>query len=59
MYGMSGFVEKLNNQNCVNSTRYWIHYKYRLFGFAEKLNNKNYVNSTEKCVHYSSTWNIV
>ena len=28
MYGLSGFVEKLTIQNCVNSTKNCVHYMY-------------------------------
>ena len=34
---MSGFAEKLNVQNSINSTENSIHYTYRMFGFEEKL----------------------
>ena len=35
LYGLSGFAEKLNIQNCVSSTGNCVHFMYRLFGFAE------------------------
>ena len=44
---LSGFAEKLNIQNCVNSMRICVHYMYRLFGFAEKLNIQNSVIQRE------------
>ena len=34
----SGFANKLNIQNCVNSMGICVHYMYGLSGFAEKLN---------------------
>ena len=49
---MSGFAEKLNIQNFVNSARNYVHYMYGLSGFSEKLNIQNYVNSTGNCEHY-------
>ena len=51
MYRMSGFVEKLNIQNCVNSMVNCVHYLYGSSGFVEKLNIQNSVNSTGNCVH--------
>ena len=38
IYGMVGFVEKLNVQNYGNSTKNYVHYSYEMSGFAEKLN---------------------
>ena len=38
IYRISGFVEKLNVQNCINSTENCIHYTYEMYGFKEKLN---------------------
>ena len=38
MYGMSGFTEKLNIQNYVNSTGNYVHYTYGMSRFADKLN---------------------
>ena len=34
---MSGFAEKLNVQNSINSTENSVHYTYGVFGFEEKL----------------------
>ena len=34
---MSGFAEKLNVQNSINSTENLVHYTYGMFGFEEKL----------------------
>ena len=51
MYGMSRFVEKLNIQNCVNSTGNCVLEIYGLTGFADKLKIQNYVNSNGNCVH--------
>ena len=34
---MSGFAEKLNVQNSINSTKNSVHYTYGVFGFEEKL----------------------
>ena len=49
MYGFYEFTEKLNIQNCINSTRNCVHHMYGLSGFAEKLNIQNCVNSTRNC----------
>ena len=43
-YGMSGFMEKLNIQNMINSTGNCVHYMYGLSGFAEKLNIQSNIN---------------
>ena len=37
MYVMTGFAEKLNVQNSINSTENSIHSMYEMFGFEEKL----------------------
>ena len=37
MYGMSGFAENLNIQNCENSTGNCVHYMYGMSGFAKKI----------------------
>ena len=37
MYGMSGFAEKLNLQNCENSTENCVHHMYGMSGLANKL----------------------
>ena len=34
---MSGFAEKLNVLNSINSTENYLHYTYGMFGFEEKL----------------------
>ena len=34
---MSGFAEKLNVLNSINSTENSLHYTYGMFGFEEKL----------------------
>ena len=34
---MSGFAEKLNVLNSINSTENSLHYTYEMFGFEEKL----------------------
>ena len=34
---MSGFAEKLNVQNSINSTKNSVHYTYGMFGFEENL----------------------
>ena len=52
MYGMSGFAENLNIQNCENSTGNFVHYMYGMSGLAEKLNSQNCLYSTGNCVHY-------
>ena len=51
MYGMSGFAENLNIQNCENSTGNFVHYMYGMSGLAEKLNSQNCLYSTGNCVH--------
>ena len=52
-YGMSGFPEKLNGQNCRNCTGNCVHYMYVMTGLAEKLNVRNSINSTENSVHFT------
>ena len=54
IYGMSGFAEKLNSQNYLNSKGNFVQYMYGLSGFAEKLNIQNFVNSSGICVHFIS-----
>ena len=49
---MFGFAEKLNIQNCENSTGNCVYYMYRMFGLTEKINSQNCVYSMENCVHY-------
>ena len=44
MFGTSGFAEKLNIQNYVNSTGNYVNYMYEMSGFVDKLNIYNYVN---------------
>ena len=57
MYGLFGFVEKLNIQNCVNSMGNCVHYTYGLSGFTQKqnsvdtLNVQNCINPTRYCEH--------
>ena len=41
---MYAFAERLNIQNCVNLTRYCMHYMYGLFWFTENMNSKNTLN---------------
>ena len=49
---MSGFVEKLNVQNFVNSDGNCVRYNmYGLSGFAKKLNILKYINSMGNYVH--------
>ena len=43
MYVMSGFAEKLNIQNYVNSMGNCVHYMYGMSEFAEKLKIENCV----------------
>ena len=52
MYEMSGFAEKLNIQNFVNSTGNCVNYIYGLSGFAETLKIQNCVNLVGNFVHY-------
>ena len=51
MYGISGFVEKLNMLKYINLTGNYVHYMYGMFGFADKLKIQNSVNSPRNCVH--------
>ena len=37
MYGMSGFAENLNLQNCENSMGNCVSHMYGMFGFVDKL----------------------
>ena len=55
MYGMSGFAEKLNIQNCENSMGNCVYYMCGMSRLAEKLNIQNCVYSTKNCVHYIFT----
>ena len=55
MYEMFGFAEKLNIQNCENSTRNCVYYMHGMSGLAEKLNIQNCVYRTKNCVHYICT----
>ena len=52
IYGLSGFAETLEIQNCINSTGNFVHYMYWFPRFAEKLNIQNFLNSTGNCLHY-------
>ena len=50
---MSGFTEKLNVQNRINSTgNCLIHQMYGMFGFAKILNIQNFINSSGNPIHY-------
>ena len=49
---MSGFVEKLNVQNSVNSTGNCLHQVYGMFGFAKILNTQNFINSPGNSIQY-------
>ena len=51
MYGLFGFVEKLNILNDVNSTGKYVYCTYGMAGFADKLKIQSCVNSTGNCVH--------
>ena len=51
MYGMSGFSEKMNIQNCLNTMKNCVQYMHGMTGFAEKLNIQNCVNSMGNCAH--------
>ena len=55
MYGMFGFVGKLNIPNYVNSSGNCVHYLYEMFGFAEKLKIQNFVTSAGNRVYYICT----
>ena len=55
MYGMSGFAEKLNIQNCENWTGNCVHYMHEMSGLAEKLNIPYSTYSMGNCVHYMCT----
>ena len=50
MYGISGFVEKLNILKYINSMGNYVHYMYGIFGFVDKLKIQNGENSTGNCV---------
>ena len=52
---MSGFAEKLNVQNCGNSTGNSVRYMNGMSKFAKKLNIPNSENSAGNCVHYLCT----
>ena len=51
MYGISGFVEKLNILKYINSTGNYVNSMYGMSRFADKLKLKNRVNSAGNCVH--------
>ena len=55
MYGMSGFAEKLNVQNCGNWTGNSERYMNGMSKLAKKFNIPNSENSTGNCVHYLCT----
>ena len=40
MYGISGFVEKLNILKYINSMGNYVHYMFEMFGFADKLKSR-------------------
>ena len=48
---MSRVVEKLNIQNCLNSTGNCVHYMYGMSGLVENLNTQNCINSIVYLVH--------
>ena len=50
---MSGFVEKLNVQNCINSTENCVHHTYEISRFEKKLNVQSCRNSTVNFIHYT------
>ena len=52
LYKTFGYVEKLNVQNCVNSTENCVQYMYGMSGFAEKLNVQICENSMRNCACY-------
>ena len=54
---MSGFAEKLNVENSVNSTGNCLHQMYGMFGFAKILNIKNFVNSSRN-LYIIYVWNV-
>ena len=56
MYGTSGFAEKLNIQNNVNTTENYVHYSFAPSGFVEKLNTQNCVISTGNYVQHCNVW---
>ena len=49
---MSGFAEKLNVQNRINSMGNCLHQMYGMFGFAKILNIQNFINSSGNPIHY-------
>ena len=51
LYGISGFVEKLNILKYLNSTGNYVLYMYWMSGFADQLKIQNRVNSKGNCVH--------
>ena len=55
MYGMSGFAEKLNIQNCENWTGNCVHYMHGISGLVEKLNIPQCIYSMGNGVHYIRT----
>ena len=55
MYGMSGFAEKLNIQNCENWIGNCVNYMHGMSRLAEKLNIPYCIYSMGNCVHYICT----
>ena len=57
MYGLLAFAERLNIQNCLNSTGNCVRCMYEMSEFIEKLNSadtlnaQNRVNPMRNCVH--------
>ena len=55
MYGMSGFAEKLNIQNCENWIGNCVHYMHGMSRLVEKFNIPYCIYSLGNCVHYICT----
>ena len=52
---MPAFAERLNIQNCLNSTGNCIHYMYEFFEFTENLNSVDMLN-VSNCVNLSGNY---
>ena len=55
MYGLLGFPENLNFQNCVNSIGSCVHQMYGLSRFVENLNSMDMLN-VQNCVNLTRNW---
>ena len=50
MHGLSSVAERLNTQNCINSTGNCVRYMYGFYGFTEKMNSADTLNA-QNCIN--------